>query len=93
MSRHHRALAGRRWQVLRRQILGRDNWRCQKCGRYAREVDHVIPMEDGGALWDPANLRVLCRGDHIKITAEQNRARRPIPEAVRKWRQLVDEME
>ena len=60
----------RRWARLRRVVLDAANWRCSRCGRYANEVDHVVPLEKGGDAWKLANLQALCRacqrktGDH-----------------------------
>lgn len=44
-----------------RQVLERDNYRCHYCGRYARAVDHVVPVSKGGADLDPANLVAACK--------------------------------
>lgn len=32
--------------------------------RIADDVDHIIPLEDGGKRLDPANLQPLCRQHH-----------------------------
>ena len=58
MSRRHRTLNGRRWVAVRRQVLDRDGWRCQQCGRAGKvEVDHIEALEDGGDPWAPDNLQ------------------------------------
>lgn len=49
---------------LRKQIMERDNYTCQKCGKYMPdevgiEVDHIIPIAKGGKTV-PSNLQVLC---------------------------------
>ena len=78
----------RRWKVLRRAVFVRDSWRCVLCGRAGRlECDHIKPVSCGGAKFDPANLRALCRGCHIRVTAKQNR--RPPPERAA-WDRLVE---
>ena len=61
----------KRWRVLRLAILDRDGWRCRKCGRAAGrfEVDHVIPLDRGGAMYEESNLQTLCRGCHILKSA------------------------
>ncbi len=50
--------------LLRRQIMERDNYTCQICGKYMPDevglhVDHIIPIAKGGKSI-PTNLRVLC---------------------------------
>jgi 5-methylcytosine-specific restriction endonuclease McrA len=37
------------------------------CGVVADSVHHRIPIEDGGAKRDPANLMSLCRPHHTAI--------------------------
>jgi 5-methylcytosine-specific restriction endonuclease McrA len=43
---------------------------CQAEGRItaALHVDHVQPIRDGGAPFDPANLRSLCASHHSTVT-------------------------
>ena len=50
--------------TLRYEILERDGFRCQICGRSAQDgvilhIDHIKPVSKGGKT-DPSNLRVLC---------------------------------
>ena len=52
-------------QSLRYDILKRDSFRCQICGRSASdgitlEVDHIVPISKGGKT-TPGNLRTLCK--------------------------------
>ena len=49
---------------LRRQIIIRDNYTCQICGKYMPDevglhVDHIVPISKGGKTI-PSNLQVLC---------------------------------
>ena len=49
---------------LRRQIIRRDKFTCQNCGKYMPDevglhVDHIIPISKGGKTV-PSNLQVLC---------------------------------
>jgi hypothetical protein len=50
---------------VRAFVLERDNHRCQvglkKCRGKANTVDHIERPEEGGAEYDPANLRASCR--------------------------------
>lgn len=52
------------WRRIRRQILDRDSNLCQirsnGCTVIATEVDHIIPTTQGGAWFDPLNLRASC---------------------------------
>ena len=80
----------KRWARLRREVLDRDGWRCVKCGRRGRlEVDHVIPMRFGGAVYALENLQTLCRAPcHFEKTARENTAESEGQE-VREWREFV----
>ncbi|MGH6897290.1 MAG: HNH endonuclease [Geminicoccaceae bacterium] len=69
----------RRWRTLRTAHLRREPW-CRLCairGQQTRatEVDHVIPLARGGALYDPANLRSLCQGCHVERHGGRRRVR------------------
>jgi 5-methylcytosine-specific restriction endonuclease McrA len=53
------------WQRVRAFVVRRDHFRCVVCGvnvagRGQARVDHIIRVKDGGALFDPVNLRTLC---------------------------------
>ena len=87
MSRLHSQLDRRRWRVFRRAVLDRDGWRCQKCGRAGRlEVDHLVPLQWGGAPFDLANGQSLCIFDHIQKTRAENTRRDPERDA---WKQYT----
>lgn len=63
---------GDRWMRIRKLILLEEPL-CRHClteGRttQAREVDHIIPLEDEGTD-DRANLQALCRQCHKQKTA------------------------
>ena len=47
---------------------------CVECERHpplgaATEVDHILPIEDGGAMYDEENLQPLCKPHHSRKTA------------------------
>lgn len=48
------------WRKVRLLVLARDSYRCQLCGEYGDQADHIRALVDGGARLDPANLRCLC---------------------------------
>lgn len=51
-------------KALRKQIMERDRYTCQICGKYmpdevGLQIDHIVPVAKGGKTV-PSNLRVLC---------------------------------
>ena len=83
------------WRRLRRVILRRDGYRCQKCGKAGRlECDHVIPVHKGGAFWEPSNLQALCRPCHFAKSARENSRRKHalMPAHRQEWRDFVAEL-
>ena len=56
------------WYWVRKDILRRDNYRCSICKKRSRkaqlDVDHIIPVQMGGQLFEKANLRTLCKECH-----------------------------
>ena len=43
------------------------------------EVDHIVPVADGGHPFDPANLQTLCEACHREKTAAENSERGETP--------------
>ncbi len=64
----------RRWQKIRRAYLN-NNPVCvlqyEGCLRVASEVDHVVPLRDGGTH-DEDNLQAACKPCHSKKTARED---------------------
>ena len=90
MSRfHHRLTDPARWAAIKRAVLLRDKRRCRACGlaRPPYEVDHIRPLHRGGAVYDPGNLQLLCRGCHIGKTARENTRPGRLP-----WIKFRDEL-
>ena len=56
-------IRGDTWMATRRRILQRDGYACQCCGvvRADNEIDHRVPLEQGGSN-DDDNLQTLCGG-------------------------------
>lgn len=72
-------LRGDTWMTIRRRILLRDKFACQSCGtvRMDNEVDHRIPLEQGGTNQDD-NLQTLCSGPdgcHARKTKQEAQSR------------------
>jgi 5-methylcytosine-specific restriction endonuclease McrA len=62
---------GHTWTKLRRAYLAAHP-ACAKCGAPARQVDHVIPLRDGGThAW--GNLQSLCLRCHAAKSQRENR--------------------
>ena len=71
---------GRKWWTIRRQVLERDDYRCQRCGRSRDDigrnpdVHHLVPVrsfddtEDAHTL---ANVIALCRRCHRLVEEDQ----------------------
>lgn len=61
-------LSSSRWERTRKEVLERDGYRCQRCGKAGiLEVHHVTPLQDDPAQdpYDPDGCLLLCRGCHI----------------------------
>lgn len=72
-------IRGRLWMTMRREVLIRDKYACQCCGivRMDNEVDHTIPLEQGGSN-DISNMNTLCGGPegcHTRKTKAEATAR------------------
>ena len=64
------------WRQVRYRAFRRDKWACVKCGRRAREVDHIVPLAEGGNEFDINNCQSLCRACHLQKTIGEMRERR-----------------
>ncbi|MFD5384257.1 HNH endonuclease [Streptomyces sp. NPDC127074] len=65
------------WHRIRRRILKRDGWMCQreiatggKCAEPANEVDHIVPASHDGGDGDD-NLESLCTWHHAQKTGRE----------------------
>ena len=91
MSNFHRS---KKWRITaaryRRYQLRAGTWTCAECaadGRYIRlEIDHVKPLNEGGAAYDFGNLQPLCATCHVRKTRKERE--KPCPER-QKWIDLV----
>jgi 5-methylcytosine-specific restriction enzyme A len=83
-QRASKGVTGRPWRRLRDQIMERDGHlcRCDECTRLGRtrlahEVDHIVPLADGGTD-DPRNLRAINRDCHKLKTQVESAAGRGV---------------
>ncbi|MFI5985053.1 HNH endonuclease [Streptomyces sp. NPDC051555] len=69
----------RKWRAFRAQVLDREP-QCRWCGaKVDLQVDHIIPLSEGGSKWDSANLQTLCVSCH-EVKSDQDRRRRTRPD-------------
>jgi 5-methylcytosine-specific restriction endonuclease McrA len=56
------------WFWVRKDVLRRDKYKCSICRQRLRkaflDVDHIIPLQMGGQIFDKDNLRTLCKECH-----------------------------
>lgn len=58
------------WRTLSRKRLQDDGYKCVKCGKFASEVDHIIPIqtpEGWEKRLDYDNTRSLCVSCHNAV--------------------------
>jgi 5-methylcytosine-specific restriction enzyme A len=71
---------GRQWRTLRLRILHRDGYQCQingpGCTHTADQVDHIVRLSEGGAKYDPRNLRAACTHCNASDGATHGNTRR-----------------
>jgi 5-methylcytosine-specific restriction enzyme A len=48
-----------RWKKLREMLISREPV-CRQCTKAAKYLDHIIPISQGGEIWDESNLQPLC---------------------------------
>ncbi|AHD19525.1 HNH endonuclease [Rhodococcus pyridinivorans SB3094] len=61
----------RRWRTLRAHLL-QEHPLCTACHRaVATVLDHVVPVAEGGAMWDESNLAPMCKPCHDAKTAQE----------------------
>ena len=86
---NHHIHADPRWMRLSQRVIdrhvGQYGWVCPGDGpehlahpSHDLTADHVIPLAEGGAPFDPRNVRVLCRSRNSELGARLVNARRII---------------
>lgn len=84
MSKH--SGRGWNWRAFRQAAKRHFNWKCSECGHAGRlEVHHIVPVANGGAMFDMANIEVLCRKCHF--------ARHRLLDPLRQeWQRMIAEL-
>jgi 5-methylcytosine-specific restriction endonuclease McrA len=70
-----------RWKKAKARAIRDSGGYCQLCGNaltdaprstpWATEVDHILPLSQGGDPFDPGNLRAVHRACHAKRSKGQ----------------------
>lgn len=65
-------IRGGRLRKIRQDVLLRDEYTCQVCGRVTRdlEIDHIVPLHLGGKETED-NRQAICRDCHRKKTEQE----------------------
>lgn len=69
--RNRQVYNSKRWRMLRRQVLLEQPLCACGCGRISEDVDHVMPIEQGGAPWSRQNLQALTHSCHAAKTRRE----------------------
>jgi 5-methylcytosine-specific restriction endonuclease McrA len=78
----------RAWQLVRETVRRRDGDACRACGGKERlGVHHIIPLAEGGAPLDPANLVTLCRLCHEREESKSRFLTSESPSRVQDFRE------
>ena len=72
------------------EVLEAAGWKCARCSHYGNQIDHIVPLHKGGALYDKDNLQVLCRREHQEKTASE-RGGVPV-QGQAEWREYLQEL-
>ena len=60
--------------IEKRRVAAAHAWRCAICKELLPsnyEIDHILPLSEGGADRDTANLQPLCQPCHAKKTDDE----------------------
>jgi len=64
------------------KVKKRDKNKCAICREYGDEIDHIIPVCEGGGCCGLDNLRTLCNSCHRKETNKLMARRRSKPKLI-----------
>lgn len=58
----------KKWKLFRKDILIRDKYKCQNCGKKAKAIHHIRPRKIFPELcWQKKNVISICNSCHIKL--------------------------
>jgi 5-methylcytosine-specific restriction protein A len=60
------------WNQYRNMYL-RSNPLCVVCNRAAELVDHIVPLAQGGSMYDEGNHQAMCRSCHQEKTEREKK--------------------
>jgi 5-methylcytosine-specific restriction protein A len=63
--------SSKRWQLTRRRVLFDHPICACGCGEVASDVDHIVPVEQGGDRWARSNLQPLAHECHARKTRQE----------------------
>ncbi len=70
-GKNQKLYSSHRWRTARLHYLA-DNPICCKCDRTATVVDHIVPITNGGSVWDKKNWQPMCRHHHNSKSARES---------------------
>ena len=74
MRKHPTSTDRKRWNKLRQKMLDAAGYRCRICHRPGKmELDHIIPIRQGGRWWSKRNLQIICKNCHFTKSCRENR--------------------
>lgn len=82
-DRRNGRVRGSRWSAIRRTVLREEPF-CQVCHKETSvEVDHILPLSEGGHPTARFNLQGICRACHDEKTRGEQQARAQMERADR----------
>ncbi|AMP65638.1 HNH endonuclease [Campylobacter jejuni] len=58
------------WRKLRNAFINKNPF-CAKCGKFAKIIDHIVPIKQGGEKLSEENLQSLCIVCHNEKTKNE----------------------
>ena len=58
------------WKKLREMFLSKHPF-CVECKRKGYFIDHIIPISEGGEMYNESNLQTLCKSCNGRKTVNQ----------------------